>query len=229
MGSLHPFSDNDGDTHMRKMLKKLKSDSGASLMMALLLFLVCSVIGSAVLVAGTAASGRMAKIADKDELYYSVNSAANLLIELLDGKSVKAVTVSNSDGSDAPNPVFYEKGEDGTYTKAASVNTLPLDVINRIVSAGSFTEPISPKVTFSAPGSAEVEGKLKEVTITEEIYPDGRLVLVVSREDIKNNYSYDIQLTFAGEKHESQSKKIDGDRTITTTETSITWKLSDVK
>ena len=213
---------------MRKALKKLKSDSGVSLMMALLLFLVCAVIGSAVLVAGTAASGRMAKIADKDELYYSVNSAANLLIELIDGKSVKAVTVAYSDGSDAPAPKFYEKDEDGAY-KEASSNTLPLDAIKRMMSAGSFTEPLTPTVTFSAPGSAAEDGKIGAVEVTEEIYPDGRLVFVVSRKDIKNNYSYDLQLTFAGEKHETQSKIMKDERTITTTETSITWKLSDVK
>ena len=42
---------------MRKAAEKLKSSRGASLMMALLLFLVCAVLGSVVLVAGTASAG----------------------------------------------------------------------------------------------------------------------------------------------------------------------------
>ena len=67
---------------MKRAAEKLKSSRGASLMMALLLFLTCAVVGSAVLTAGTAASGRMSKIAESDQRYYSVNSAANLLIDL---------------------------------------------------------------------------------------------------------------------------------------------------
>ena len=42
---------------MKRAAEKLKSSRGASLMMALLLFLTCAVVGSAVLTAGTAALG----------------------------------------------------------------------------------------------------------------------------------------------------------------------------
>ena len=216
---------------MRKVQEKLKSDSGVSLMLSLMLFLVCAVIGSAVLVAGTAASGRMAKIAEMDERYYSVNSAASLLIDLLDGKSAKAVTVSYSDGTDAPAPKYYEKGDDGAYAEAATVDSLPLDTLSRIVSAGSFTEPIKPTVAFSVSEGEDAEEGIAAVTVEEEIYPDGRLVFAVSRADEDEDARYTVQITFAGEKHESQSKEIDleNGRTITTTETSITWKLRDVK
>ena len=54
---------------MKRAAEKLKSSRGASLMMALLLFLTCAVVGSAVLTAGTAASGRMSKIAENDQRY----------------------------------------------------------------------------------------------------------------------------------------------------------------
>ena len=69
----------------------IRSRSGASLSMALLLFLVCAVIGAVVLTAGTAAAGRVSRLAEMDQRYYSVSSAAQLLAEELSGKTVTVV------------------------------------------------------------------------------------------------------------------------------------------
>ena len=57
-------------------------------MFALLVFLVCAVIGSVVLSAGTAASGRFSKTAESDRRYYAVESAAHLLEGVFDGKTI---------------------------------------------------------------------------------------------------------------------------------------------
>lgn len=76
---------------MNKMKRKLRSQTGASLTFALLLFLVCAVVGSVVLTAGTAAAGRMSKIAEMDQRYYSVTSAADFLIQELSDKKVTIV------------------------------------------------------------------------------------------------------------------------------------------
>ena len=78
---------------MRTIKKKLNSQRGASLTFALLLFLVCAVIGSVVLVAGTAASGRLAGLADYEQRFYAVNSAAELLAEeITAGKTTVTMT-----------------------------------------------------------------------------------------------------------------------------------------
>lgn len=69
-------------------VKKIKSNKGASLSIALLFFLICAVISSVVLTAGTAAAGRLSKRAELDQQYYLVNSAAELIIEELEGKTV---------------------------------------------------------------------------------------------------------------------------------------------
>lgn len=61
------------------MKNKLKSQRGASLILALLLFLVCAVIGSIVLIAGTASAGRLSELTEADQRYYSVSSAAQVL------------------------------------------------------------------------------------------------------------------------------------------------------
>lgn len=57
---------------------KVNSQRGASLSFALMLFLVCAVVGAIVLSAGMAAAGRVAKLAEADQRYYSVMSAAKL-------------------------------------------------------------------------------------------------------------------------------------------------------
>ncbi len=74
-------------TMREKLAAKLRSGRGASITFALLLFLVCAVIGSVVLAAGTAAAGRISQLAQADGRYYAVTSAAKLFREELDGKS----------------------------------------------------------------------------------------------------------------------------------------------
>ncbi len=63
--------------------EKLRSNRGASVSIALLLFLICSVVGALVITAASAAAGRTAKLASSDQRYYSVASAMELLTEEL--------------------------------------------------------------------------------------------------------------------------------------------------
>ena len=92
---------------MQAIRNKIRSRRGASLTFALLLFLVCAVVGSVVLVAGTAASGRLAELGESEQRFYAVNSAAELIVSQLCGDDNK-VTIG------------IKKKADGTYT-----NTLP--------------------------------------------------------------------------------------------------------
>ena len=68
--------------------RKLGSDAGASITAALLLFMVCAVIGAVLLTAGSASAGRLSRLAEMDKRYYSVASAAQLLARELDGRTV---------------------------------------------------------------------------------------------------------------------------------------------
>ncbi|MCR5825457.1 MAG: hypothetical protein K6G54_02695, partial [Oscillospiraceae bacterium] len=72
----------------RHVTRKLHSRRGASITFALLLFLVCAVVGAVVLTAGTASSGRVSELAEMDRRYYAVTSAAELLAQELNGKGV---------------------------------------------------------------------------------------------------------------------------------------------
>ena len=75
----------------RKPNNVLRSRTGASITFALLLFLACAVVGALVLTAGSAAAGRVSNLAQSDQRYYSVSSAAGLLAQELSGKTVKIV------------------------------------------------------------------------------------------------------------------------------------------
>ena len=76
------------DIVRRTIIRKIKSEKGATLSMALLLFMVCAAVGGVILAAATAAGGRVAKIAEADQRYYNVTSAVQLLAEEISGQEV---------------------------------------------------------------------------------------------------------------------------------------------
>ena len=201
---------------MKRAAEKLKSSRGASLMMALLLFLVCAVVGSAVLTAGTAASGRMAKIAESDQRYYSVNSAANLLIDLLqDPVSIRKTETDDPD-SGTKQTVYYIKSADGTEQQydpeTTEFSSLSTEIAYLIVSRpeGSTAVTSLQMELKNVPGApVEISGKL---------YPDNRLEFTVNsvpdEEDGEDeNRIYTVHLAFSVENP--------GDRS------EIKWKLID--
>ena len=77
----------------RKLNSVLRSQTGASITFALLLFLICSLVGALVITAGTTAAGRMANLAEMDQRFYSVSSAAKLLEDELNNQSVTITRV----------------------------------------------------------------------------------------------------------------------------------------
>ena len=84
------------------LIKKLRTERGASLMVSLLLFLVCATLGSVVLTAGTAASGRIASMSEMDQRYYSVTSAAELVANELTDKTVTITRISTTVNDGTP-------------------------------------------------------------------------------------------------------------------------------
>ena len=173
-------------------MAKLKSQRGASLTYALLLFLVAAAVGSVVLTAATSASGRLAGLAEADQRYYSVTSAAELLKDKYDGEHVTVIktktwqTVTSysyegggsSEEKTEPEETLSINGQllmpgsdfrpDSLFTAAAY----------QLYTADSLTEyPAVKKFTLeAAAGSAE---ELKALTISgsAELEEDGTIVL----------------------------------------------------
>lgn len=95
----------------RSVLKKLKSNEGASLTFALLAFLVCAVISAVLLASASAATGRLSNLAESDQRYYAVTSAAQLFCDTLDGQEF---TVERKQTSYQVNVMRYYTDADGT-------------------------------------------------------------------------------------------------------------------
>ena len=126
-------------------MKKLKSNSGASLSLALLLFVVCAVVGSVILAAVTAGSGRMSKLAEMDQRYYSVTSAAELLRDTLDGQ---CITIIRKKTTKTTTTRYYSGGSDGPKTEVSydyKMSTLSDGRTNR-----SSDMSLQPKVSILA-------------------------------------------------------------------------------
>ena len=119
-------------------LKKLKSNTGASLLIALLLFLVCVVIGSIVLASATAASGRLSGLAESDRRYYAVTSAAELFRDAL--MNDNELTVTRSSEQDQTY-TWYDTSPRGTAVPGTVRYTFRIDgtpLTNRALSSESI-------------------------------------------------------------------------------------------
>lgn len=136
------------------VVTKAKNRIGASLSMAMLLFLVCAVIGAVVLTAGTAAAGRLSRMAEMDRRYYSVTSAAELLADKLTGttvtiertrayteETVKSYTVGlDAEGNESVTENGTSVSRSATYSTKVNGSLIAADVT--VDSAGSAT-PVS--------------------------------------------------------------------------------------
>lgn len=93
-----------------------RSQRGASLPLALLLFLICSSLAAVVLAAATTAAGQASQRADSDQAYYSVLSAAKLFSDELDGQTV---TIEER--------VFHRYVTTTTYSDGATETSVEID------------------------------------------------------------------------------------------------------
>ena len=72
----------------RQLNNKLHSESGASLMVALLFFVMCATVGTVVLVAASGSAGRdVQQITDEDRQRYSLQSAAQMIVRQLSNEN----------------------------------------------------------------------------------------------------------------------------------------------
>ncbi len=191
----------------KRIIGKLRSQTGASITFALLLFLVCIVLCSVIITASTASSGRMSQIVETDQRYYAVTSAAELLKNIIDGKTVSIVKVVET-----TNNTVYTSGVAGTPTqdgeavtsvylipdkKAGAINeTADLIDGNKINSAAIKTIPMdAAKKFFNNVTLTDTDRKLElastvydgagldfdalAVTIEENLDANGRITLTI--------------------------------------------------
>ncbi len=119
---------------MNRIKNKLRSRTGASITFALLLFLVCAVLCSVILSAATAASGRMAGIAQTDQRYYAVTSACEMMRDMVGGED-SAVTVVKKTTTKSTT-----KYVDGAVNGSSVTETTNAYTVKTASSSGDYTE-----------------------------------------------------------------------------------------
>jgi len=218
---------------------KLKAQTGASITYALLLFLVCAVVSSVVLAAGTAAAGRMSKAVETDQRYYSVASTAELLLDLYDGAKVITQTVQTvQEGKSGEKTIVsdYQYFKDSTkLTAEESANYRLLSRVSDLYT-GMSTDAVP-----SDPMEVKV-GSDKYASIQVKSAADGGLTFAVSSYQTTSSGSestdkYTLYLVFGADVNQiTDSKTTDGynasgvleTKTKLTVTTEMTWSLTSM-
>ena len=213
---------------MRRIQEKLGSRKGASITFALLLFLVCAVASSVVIVAGSTAAGRMSEQARTDQRYYAVASAVELLRDDFSNKTV-AVPYTVPDKT----PSFQDSAVTVSSTDPKKTLTaqypLVIDVtkelIKSIVAKKDSDEAFS---SLALKAESAPEGVALDCDIEAYVKRDGRAIFQVSNnttaEEDKNKKST-LTVTFMATISESKTRV--GDETTYTT--TVEWRPGDIR
>ena len=242
---------------MRNRIKaKLRSRTGASITFALLLFLVCTVLCSVIIAAATAASGRMSRIAEMDQRYYAVTSAAEMLKQLFDGKSaviekkIAGTRTETYQSGLVSSSTTYDDNDFELYVDSDEVGTSPS--FDSILSDAAYryfqmNQPSALPVerTFNIQSSDDIIGALNidaendplAVAVSESVDEDGNILITVGN-DYKLVLLFSASVTGPAVSEEAGDSKVTADSeteyTVTsdmikTETTTLTWTLTGMK
>lgn len=125
----------------RTALEKLRSRKGASLTFALLAFLVCAVISAVLLASASAATGRLSNLAETDQRYYAVTSAAQLFCDELEGQEFDIVREETNYQVNVR--AYYTDNNGTTYGRSATSEEIETwfgtDVSDKKVHPNAYT------------------------------------------------------------------------------------------
>ena len=197
---------------MNKIKKKLTSEQGASISFALLLFLVCAVISSIVITAGSAASGRMSNLAVMDRRYYAVTSAAELLVNEINGGSVN-VDLSKTTGE------AQSSGEESILSDASE------KLVEALASGKSDPSDVILTRKLRLSPETVIENAALDCMLIEKLRADGMLFFdVMSGDGESSKGAYTLRVVFSSNVKESAT-----DSRSDTKRTAITWKLHSIR
>ena len=192
----------------RSIFKKLRSNEGASLTFAILLFLVCAVAGAIILTAGTIASGRLADKAKMDQRYYHVVSTAEFFKDILDGKQVVIIREKDSSGTTLKVEGYDDDNHDFLTARTLellSSNDWDADFFNTTDKISNFK--------FQLVNRNDFETKIK-ATVT-----NGRMYLDISDDD------YTVRMTFGP----AVAEVITKDEEVETKTSTVTWHVNNIE
>jgi hypothetical protein len=142
----------------RYVLKKLRSDKGASLTFALLAFLVCAVISAVLLASASAAAGRVSGLAASDQRYYAVTSAAQLFCDTLNEQEF---TIERVKTTAVYKRYLHTLDDDGNEIPPAGEESWP----DTVPIPSSMIVPYTYSITFKSFNSDEPNSYVSENSV----------------------------------------------------------------
>ena len=198
------------------MLKrKLRSESGVTLLMALLFFLLCALGSSVVLAAGSTASGRIAGLEQDQQAFYTVTSAAQVLQEEINGTSFTGKQETLGEKS-ITIPVYGSLSNlMNTAVESVYINGVPYEDTLTI-------RPQSMTDTFGAVKAAFTMDK------------DYNISIALSLNDAELSNKYQCVVTAKGNSHitavtETRNDSEGNDYIVLITTTEVTWNDAFIK
>jgi hypothetical protein len=221
---------------------KLRSQTGASISFALLLFLVCASLSALILVAGTTAAGRISNIAETDQSYYAVTSAADLVVDIMDGddNAVSVFTVngdqkvfnkpmyqiSNTDIEMEEDPV--SKDDETEYVSEDSSESTgdvsTSDNMKTLLAKACAGEELETGTKWTLHVSSDSD---LDVTIEPQIGTDNSLTLMVYNNKTNNKYKpFKLALQFNTSKTDKNPPITAHDDYVISNSYEVTWSLA---
>lgn len=180
---------------MNAMKNKIKSQKGASITFALLLFLVCAVISGVVVVAATTAAGRMSQQDEMDERYYAVTAAAKRLNDIFDKKKV-TVNYEIKDGE----PDFDSIAITDLNDNPVGSNTVLFKASKDVVQGVLFGDKDSVIKREEIPITGDDDPSKITCTVNRKMNVDGRMEYTISAlktTDVSKSGTYTVVVTFS--------------------------------
>lgn len=146
---------------------RIRSNSGATILLALLFFLLCALAGSIILSAGSAAAGRISGLKETEQSFYSVTSAAQVIREAIEGQEFQAYS------EDGGTPIY-------TTEPNSEMKKILIDAIIEIYEGKLAKATDTLTVYPSAIGQRDV---LKEVTASFIMTDDYKIEITFSMKD----------------------------------------------
>lgn len=204
-----------------------RGEQGASLLIALLLLLVCTVASSLVISAGSVVPGMMGSMPEMDARYYSVKSATKLLCS--EFPASREVVLRRRDGGSV------------TVSSEPDDGTLP-SLLTALLVYGAEKKPIG-GAEWEMQGGADAELSLEigghdelAASVSASFDGDGTVVLDVSNDNGDTNV-YTQRITFSYEvtedvvEYEEVSTDADGNMHTSVVEVktvTVDWRVADI-
>jgi hypothetical protein len=155
---------------------KLRSQRGVTLLIAMLLFLACTMATSVVLAASTTSSGRLAELAEADQRYYSVSSAVEFFQDMM-GEGRETITQSRK--------VTHTetKADDGSIVSSDEQDYAESDITFRsegFANADNLCASLSSLLVY---GKKLSEASKTDVTDTQTTIYEGKYETSAQREE----------------------------------------------